>query len=168
MKKKNLEQSDFKLYWFTGQAGAGKTTLAILLKSKLEKQFLNKKFVILDGDEIRELFNNKDYSKEGRLSNVGMVQNCCRFLIKNDIVPIVCMVSPFAEQRKDFCNEVKGIEIFVECSEIRGRENFHIDYYEKPKNMDYEVWLSFNNSLKIDTTNKTPNQSFKKLWKQLS
>jgi adenylylsulfate kinase-like enzyme len=167
MKKKNLEQSDFKLYWFTGQAGAGKTTLAILLKSKLEKQFLNKKFVILDGDEIRELFNNKDYSKEGRLSNVGMVQNCCRFLIKNDIVPIVCMVSPFAEQRKDFCNEVKGIEIFVECSEIRGRENFHIDYYEKPKNMDYEVWLSFNNSLKIDTTNKTPNQSFKKLWKQL-
>jgi adenylylsulfate kinase-like enzyme len=168
MKKKNLEQSDFKLYWFTGQAGAGKTTLAILLKSKLEKQFLNKKFVILDGDEIRELFNNKDYSKEGRLSNVGMVQNCCRFLIKNDIVPIVCMVSPFAEQRKDFCKEVDGVEIFIDCTEIRGREHFHIDYYQKPTSTASEVWIEGKNIITIDTTNKKPNQSFKKLWKQLS
>lgn len=168
MKKKNLEKGDFKLYWFTGQAGAGKTTLAILLKSKLEKQFLNKKFVILDGDEIRELFNNKDYSKEGRLSNVGMVQNCCRFLIKNDIVPIVCMVSPFAEQRKDFCKEVDGVEIFIECTEIRGREHFHIDYYQKPTSTASEVWVDGKNIITIDTTNKKPNQSFKKLWKQLS
>jgi adenylylsulfate kinase-like enzyme len=168
MKKKNLEKRDFKLYWFTGQAGAGKTTLAILLKSKLEKQFLDKKFVILDGDEIRELFNNKDYSKEGRLSNVGMVQNSCRFLIKNDIVPIVCMVSPFAEQRKDFCKEVDGVEIFIECTEIRGREHFHIDYYQKPTSTASEVWVDGKNIITIDTTNKKPNQSFKKLWKQLS
>jgi len=157
-----------KMYWFTGQAGAGKTTLAILLKNKLEKEFLKKKFVILDGDEIRELFNNQDYSKEGRLNNVGMVQNCCRFLIKNDIVPIVCMVSPFAEQRKDFCQEVNGLEIYIECNEIRGREHFHVDYYEKPTSTASEVWVEGKNILAIDTTNKTPNQSFKTLWKELS
>ena len=157
-----------KMYWFTGQAGAGKTTLAILLKNKLEKEFLKKKFVILDGDEIRELFNNQDYSKEGRLNNVGMVQNCCRFLIKNDIIPIVCMVSPFAEQRKDFCKEMDGVEIFIECTEIRGREHFHVDYYQKPTSTASEVWIEGKNIITIDTTNKTPNQSFKKLWKQLS
>jgi adenylylsulfate kinase-like enzyme len=157
-----------KMYWFTGQAGAGKTTLAILLKNKLEKEFLKKKFVILDGDEIRELFNNQDYSKEGRLNNVGMVQNCCRFLIKNDIVPIVCMVSPFAEQRKDFCKEVNGLEIYIECNEIRGREHFHVDYYQKPTSTASEVWIEGKNIITIDTTNKTPNQSFKTLWKQLS
>lgn len=150
-----------KLYWFTGQAGAGKTTLANLLKYKLEKQFLNKKFVILDGDEIRELFNNQDYSKEGRLNNVAMVQNCCRFLIKNDIVPIVCMVSPFAHQRREFCEELSGMQIFVDCSEIRGREHFHVDYYEQPLG-------DVKNLVKIDTTNKQPNQSFEELWKQLS
>ena len=169
MKSKN---SDIKinpnLYWFTGQAGAGKTTLAILLKSKLEKQFLNKKFVILDGDEIREIFNNQDYSKEGRLNNVQMVQNCCRFLIKNDIVPIVCMVSPFAQQRRELCDEVNGFEIFVHCSEVRGREHFHVDYYEKPTYMEYEVWIEAKKILTIDTTNKKPNQAFKELWKQLS
>ncbi len=157
-----------KMYWFTGQAGAGKTTLAILLKNKLQKEFLKKKFVILDGDEIRELFNNQDYSKEGRLNNVGMVQNCCRFLIKNDIVPIVCMVSPFAEQRKEFCKEVNGLEIYIECNEIRGREHFHVDYYQKPTYTASEVWVEGKNILAIDTTNKTPNQSFKTLWKLLS
>jgi adenylylsulfate kinase-like enzyme len=156
-----------KMYWFTGQAGAGKTTLANLLKNKLEKEFFKKKFVILDGDEIRELFNNQDYSKEGRLNNVGMVQNCCRFLIKNDIVPIVCMVSPFAEQRKDFCEEVNGVEIYIECNEIRGREHFHVDYYQKPTSTASEVWIEGKNIITIDTTNKTPNQSFKTLWKQL-
>jgi adenylylsulfate kinase-like enzyme len=159
-----------KLYWFTGQAGAGKTTLANLLKYKLETHFLNKKFVILDGDEIRELFNNKDYSKEGRLNNVGMVQNCCRFLIKNDIVPIVCMVSPFEKQRKEFCKEINGVEIFLECNDIRGREHFHIDYYEKPRYTLYDKLLSPKQRtiIKIDTTNKQPNQSFEELWKQLS
>jgi adenylylsulfate kinase-like enzyme len=159
-----------KMYWFTGQAGAGKTTLAILLKNKLQKEFLKKKFVILDGDEIRELFNNQDYSKEGRLSNVGMVQNCCRFLIKNDIVPIVCMVSPFEKQRKEFCKEVDGVEIYVECDEIRGREHFHVDYYEKPRHTLYDVRLSpkKRDLITIDTTNKKPNQAFKELWKQLS
>jgi adenylylsulfate kinase-like enzyme len=51
------------LYWFTGQPGAGKTTLAQLLKLKLEEDFSFKKIVILDGDEIRDLFNNQDYSQ---------------------------------------------------------------------------------------------------------
>jgi adenylylsulfate kinase len=157
-----------QMYWFTGQAGAGKTTLANLLKNKLEKEFLKKKFVILDGDEIRELFNNQDYSKEGRLNNVGMVQNCCRFLIKNDIVPIVCMVSPFQKQRKEFCKEVDGVEIYVEYDEIRGREHFHVDYYEKPRNTLYDVRLSpkKRDLITIDTTNKKPKQAFKELWKQ--
>jgi serine/threonine protein kinase len=84
---KDLNVPEYKLYWFTGQPGAGKTTLALELKSKLEDLHKRtKKVVILDGDEIRDLFNNKDYSPDGRLKNVEMVQNCCRFLVKNEII----------------------------------------------------------------------------------
>ena len=79
----------YKLYWFTGQPGAGKTSLAEILKIKLQLQNPHKKIVILDGDEIRDLFNNKDYSKLGRMHNVDLVKNCCRFLVKNDIITIV-------------------------------------------------------------------------------
>ena len=165
-----------KIYWFTGQAGAGKTELANMLKTRLIREqtiiqqnyvtqqtwsshLPNKKFVIIDGDDIRELYKNTDYSVEGRKANVDFVQKMCVFLKKNNIVPIVCMVSPFAEQRRAFIDEENGIEIYVHCNEIRGREHFHIDYYEPPTNFD--------NAVEIETTNKSVEQSFNELWKKL-
>jgi adenylylsulfate kinase len=151
-----------KLYWFTGQAGAGKTTLALALKSKLAKLEPTRKIVILDGDEIRELFNNQDYSKEGRVNNVEMVQNCCRFLAKNDITIIVCMVSPFAEQRMKLCKELDGVEVFVKCDSERGREHFHVDYFEEPI-ADFSY-----NHITMNTTFLEPNQAIEELWKKLS
>ena len=151
-----------KLYWFTGQPGAGKTTMANLLKSKLQEISGNsERVIILDGDEIRELFNNQDYSIDGRMKNVEMVQNCCRFLVRNDITTIVCMVSPFAKQRAEIVKELNGVEILVECLEIRGREKFHVDYFEEP------LYTNNYNSININTSFKTDEQSFEKLWKRL-
>jgi adenylylsulfate kinase len=151
-----------KLYWFTGQPGAGKTTLAQLLKKRIDQvSNLKQKVVILDGDEIRDLFNNKDYSKEGRSKNVEMVQNCCRFLVKNDITTIVCMVSPFADQRKKIVQELNGVEIFVECIEERGREQFHVDYFEEPS---YTINY---NQVYINTSYKSDHETFELLWKKL-
>jgi adenylylsulfate kinase-like enzyme len=149
------------LYWFTGQPGAGKTTLAQLLKLKLEEDFSFKKIVILDGDEIRDLFNNKDYSIDGRKKNVELVQNCCRFLVKNEIVVIVCMVSPFSDQRSQIVKELNGVEIFVECIEERGREQFHVDYFEEPS------YTNNYQSISINTSYKKDEESFKLLWKKL-
>ena len=165
-----------KIFWFTGQAGAGKTELANMLKTRLIREqtiiqqnyvtqqtwsshLPNKKFVIVDGDDIRALYNNADYSIDGRKANVDFVQKLCLFLKKNNIVPIVCMVSPFAEQRSTFLEEENGMEIYVHCNEIRGREHFHVDYYEPPTNFD--------NAVEIETTNKNVEQSFEELWKKL-
>jgi adenylylsulfate kinase-like enzyme len=165
------------IFWFTGQAGAGKTELANMLKIRLIREqtiiqqnhltekiwschITNKKYVIIDGDDIREIYKNTDYSIEGRKANVDFVQKMCIFLRKNNIVPIVCMVSPFAEQRREFLEKENGIEIYVHCNEIRGRENYHVDYYEPPVNFD--------KAIEIDTTKKSVEQSFKELWKKLS
>lgn len=165
-----------KLFWFTGQAGAGKTELANALKTQLIREqtivqqnilpqniwsdyIPNKKFVIIDGDDIREIYKNTDYSIEGRKANVDFVQKLCAFLIKNNIIPIVCMVSPFEEQRSSFVHEKEGVEIYVHCEEIRGRENYHVDYYEKPKENS--------KAISINTTEKSVNQSFEELWKNI-
>lgn len=152
------------IYWFTGQAGSGKTVLAHLMKERLEQQLyskgITKNVVIIDGDDIRELYKNTDYSIEGRTKNVDFVQNLCIFLMRNGIIPIVCMVSPFALQRRFFIEEYNGIEIFVHCSEERGRENFHVDYYEPPL-------IDFKHGIEVDTTNNTKLQSFNLLIKNL-
>jgi len=161
-----------KIFWFTGQEGVGKTELANMLKIRLIREqtivqknneinglssshIPNKKFVIIDDNDIRQI-----YDTDSLFVRVEYVQKLCLFLKKNNIVPIVCMVSPFAEQRSVFVEEENGIEIYVRCNEIRGRENFHIDYYEPPVNFD--------NSVEIDTTNKSVEQSFEELWKTLS
>ena len=148
---------DYQVFWFTGQAGAGKTELAKSLKSHLTAHYEDKKFVILDGDDIREMFDNKDYSNEGRKKNVEFVQKLCIFLSKNNVTPIVCMVSPFLEQREELKKKVSVCEVYVYCSEIRGREKFHVDYYEKPQD-------SF---ISIDTTGKSVEESFSILLKNL-
>lgn len=165
-----------KLFWFTGQAGAGKTELSNALRTQLVREqtivqqnivpksiwsghIPNNKFVIIDGDDIRELYKNTDYSIEGRKANVDFVQKICTFLMKNNITPIVCMVSPFAEQRKEFIEQNGGIEIYVHCNELRGRENYHVSYYEKP--------VFSQSAIEIDTTGKSVNESFEELWKRI-
>ena len=53
------------IYWFTGQPCAGKTVLANMLNREKPRAFR------IDGDDMRELFSNKDYSINGRVINVG-------------------------------------------------------------------------------------------------
>jgi len=63
------------IYWFTGQPCAGKTVLANMLK----EEYLPNAFRI-DGDDMRELFSNKDYSIKGRVENVGTAQRIAHYL----------------------------------------------------------------------------------------
>jgi len=43
------------IYWFTGQPGAGKTSIAKSLIENLPKNTFH-----VDGDDLREIFNNKE------------------------------------------------------------------------------------------------------------
>ena len=49
------------IYWFTGQPGAGKTTLAKHLMDNLGED----NPIHIDGDDLRDIFQNKDYSELG-------------------------------------------------------------------------------------------------------
>ena len=66
------------IIWLYGQPGAGKTTLANTLKTYIDA-------VHIDGDDIRTLFDNKDYSKEGRIKNLTLANNIVRFLDSKDL-----------------------------------------------------------------------------------
>jgi len=118
------------IYWLTGQPGSGKTTLA---KAIIEERFFRDWFHI-DGDDIRELFENKDYSKEGRMKNVLLAQQLAQYLHSKGKDVIVSLVSPYKDQRDKFKEKMGDMlnEIYVHTSEVRGRENFFVEDYEKP------------------------------------
>jgi len=117
------------IYWFTGQPGAGKTSIAKSLMEKLPNNTFH-----VDGDDLREIFNNKDYSETGRRKNIELAQHLTHFLHNKGNDVLVSLVSPYRDQREDFKNKLNGsiIEIYVHTEHIRGREDFHVKNYEEP------------------------------------
>jgi len=131
------------IYWFTGQPGSGKTTLARHLQDYLKNE-KNITTYHIDGDDIREIFDNKDYSPDGRRKNIDLAQKIALFLHTKNTSVIVSLVSPYRDQREDFKNRLGDniVEIFTHTTQIRGRENFHSPDYENPQT----------NFIDIDTT----------------
>ena len=137
-----------KIYYFIGQSGSGKTTLSNMLNN-----FLNQTCIQIDGDDIREIFNNKDYSIKGRRTNVELAHNIAKFLIKKENNVIISLVSPFKDLRDELKKENVVIEIYLHTTENRGRNEYHVNYFEIPTE----------NYIDIDTTNKTDEESFTNL-----
>jgi adenylylsulfate kinase len=138
-----------KIYWFTGQPGAGKTTLAKGLINRLS--LVN--FIHVDGDDIRDIFQNKDYSENGRRQNIQKAQDISQFLYAKGNSVIVSLVSPYKDQRDNFKQNPNVVEIYVHTDEIRGREQFHVQNYEQPTE----------NFIEINTTNTTVEECIEKI-----
>lgn len=137
------------IYWFTGQPGSGKTVLANLLKEK----FLPHAFRI-DGDEMRDLFTNKDYSIKGRVTNIDTAQKISHYLHNQGKDVIVSLVSPYLDQREEFKTlldwQIKEIFVHYNTSYVqRGREKYHVQNFGKP----------INDFIDVDTTKQTEIES---------
>ncbi len=85
-----------KILWFTGLSGSGKTTIANMLKAKLEEK--GKTVAILDGDIVRETHNRHlGFTREDIRENNKIISELA---IKEDadyiLIPII---SPYQEDR---------------------------------------------------------------------
>lgn len=93
----------YMVIWLIGISGAGKTTLG----NKIHKYLTDKKLnsFMIDGDIVREFYDNDlGYSKEERISNIKRIMLSTYVLEKNNIIPIVCNISPF-ENLRDFARD---------------------------------------------------------------
>ena len=153
------------IYWFTGQPAHGKTVLANKLKDHLEfitnRYDNNNRYKVfrIDGDDMRELFSNKDYTIKGRVENVGTAQRIAHYLHNQGKDVIVSLVAPYIDQREDFKkllgDNIK--EIYVHTSKPRERDHFKAIAYNAPKD----------NYIDIDTTYDTPEESIIKILKEI-
>ena len=59
------------IIWFTGQPGAGKTTMAKKLYVMYSDYMQMENVIHLDGDDLRSIMDNQDYSDNGRRKNIS-------------------------------------------------------------------------------------------------
>jgi len=105
--------------WFTGLSGAGKTTIAELVRPELERR--GRKVEWLDGDEVREhLSKGLGFSKEDRDTNIDRIGWVASKLTRHGAAVIVSAISPYAEARNKARAMVEEqgtfIEVFVDAS----------------------------------------------------
>lgn len=85
------------LYWITGLSGAGKTTISTLLYNYLKKKQDN--IILIDGDKIREVYQNTDYTEEGREKISYMNMRLCKMLTDQGIDVIIAVIG----MRHEYC-----------------------------------------------------------------
>lgn len=141
------------IIWILGQPGAGKTTLANAILQDTDLKLLGM-WAQIDGDNIRDIFQNKDYSKAGRIKNGDFAIQLCKYLDEQGLNVVVSVVTPYQETRekvRSLFPEVDIIELSYDHSEGRRDEKFMVSDYESTPINFYVI--------EINTSNKTVEDS---------
>tara|TARA_A100001035_G_scaffold279714_1_gene281953 strand:+ start:1895 stop:2398 length:504 start_codon:yes stop_codon:yes gene_type:complete len=100
--------------WIIGISGSGKSTLSRDIVNKLRKK--GKSVILLDGDEVRELYNNDlSHSIKDRKINADRICKLCKFFDEQHIDVVCAILSIFPESRKwNRENYNNYFEIFID------------------------------------------------------
>ncbi len=111
------------VYWITGLAGAGKTTIGKLLYNSIKSNKDN--IILLDGDKLRELYDSEDYSYDGRKQLSIKYSKLCKMISDQGIDVICCTISMFDECRnwnRENISNYKEIYLKVSIDELIKRD----------------------------------------------
>ena len=139
------------IYILFGQPASGKTTLGKMLAEHLNTPF------IIDGDEFREMFTNKNYGREGREENIRNANAVATYLnkkgerdewsaiyckkddgnsiqgrpVREGTDVVMCLVNPYEHLRKELKNNNKDqvMEVLL-TSERNLRKDYHVKDFE--------------------------------------
>jgi adenylylsulfate kinase-like enzyme len=144
----NQRVSKKMIYVLYGQPASGKTTLGKLLAEHLDTPF------IIDGDEFREMFANKNYGREGREKNIRNANAVATYLNKkgkgSGWKAIMSLVNPYRHLRNELRenNGNQVVEILLRSTRELKKE-YHVPDFEDglpnhEMNTDQRVEISWN------------------------
>lgn len=94
--------------WMTGLSGAGKTTIAMAASKRYGCE-------VLDGDTIRDFFQNSDFTREGRERHLLGVARMANMISKH--TPVICsFITPYESTRRKIMEILPDGSIMVHVS----------------------------------------------------
>jgi len=124
------------VFWITGLSGSGKTTLAKKIYNYVKKKF--GPTIVLSGDDLRNIFLLKGYSKKDRLKISMKYSKFCKIITKQNINIIFATIGMFDELREINKKQFKNYcEIYIK-SNIKKIEKFEKKKIYKTNTRD--IW----------------------------
>ncbi|WP_299095695.1 adenylyl-sulfate kinase [Winogradskyella sp.] len=116
--RRQSNQHNSFLLWFTGLSGSGKSTIANVVEQKLHQ--MGVKTFTLDGDNIRKGIN-KDltFSPEDRTENIRRIAEVANLMVNAGLVTLAAFVSPYKKDRdsiRSIVKDVNFVEIYINTS----------------------------------------------------
>lgn len=161
--------------WITGMSGAGKTTIASLLRIWLLE--LGAPVELLDGDEMRtHLSKGLGFTRKDRDENIRRIGLVAELLSRNEIVVIVAAISPYRAVREELRSLIPSfVEVYVACplEVLIARDTKGL--YEKALRGEIEHFTGIsapyeaplNPELAIDSSSENPKQSTIRVWNKI-
>ncbi len=111
------------IIWLIGISGAGKTTIGRRLHQYFQEQGI--KNDMIDGDDVRDLFDRDlGYTDADREANIKRIILGAYLLDRNDIVGIICNISPLEHLRALARRKIPGYhEIYLKKDLSISRKN---------------------------------------------
>jgi adenylylsulfate kinase len=157
--------------WLIGPSASGKSTIAKELYKKIQNQV--SKLIIIDGDNIRDLFDNKyGYDAISRSKVTKRYIKLVKWLQNFEISSIVSVISPFEKDRLECKESLIGYrQVYLKCSmEIRlsrDKKNLYKPALEGLKKDVIDVDIPFDqsniNDLIVETDKDDIEKSAKKI-----
>jgi sulfate adenylyltransferase len=98
--------------WFTGLSGAGKSTVANILDTKLQEH--GRLVTLLDGDHVRtHLSKGLGFTKEDRDTNIRRISFVASEIVKHGGAVVCAAISPYRAVRNE-CRLTFAISSFIE------------------------------------------------------
>jgi adenylylsulfate kinase len=162
--------------WLMGLSGAGKTTIAELLKEKFTNEGIFS--IVLDGDTMRDTIS-KDlgFTPEDRLENVRRVAEIAQMLSLNNVVTICSLITPLPAHQQMVRDTVKAtcFEVFVDCPVGVCEERDVKGLYKLARQNKIKSFTGIsapfiaplNANLVLNTSQENPDESMTRLYNQV-
>lgn len=123
-----IRNSKKRIIWLTGNVGAGKTSLAYLLKDRLDA-------IVLDGDELRaSISTDLGFSREDRDKHNIRVARLAKVLNSQGFNVVISVITPFQSTRDKITKLINPFWIYIRGGKI-GKDM----PYEIPKHPDLSI-----------------------------